>query len=251
MTATPSVDREALRRKSAPLLLCERARTTPGSGGVAVQASRALSRAQLARLRGAGGARGTRLACSRPRARRPHRHHGGRLRRMDDLRPRGAIARRHRLRHLSDRFGCRGRIPDARRRRRDLRRREPGIRRQDPAPSPIAWPVCEWIVVLDRSAMFAYAHPKLRSYETLLPRPNRSPISPGSSSRRHSSIRMRRPSSSTPPAPPVHPKGALVTHGTHLAATANLVDHYPRWRTSSTARWATCRSAMCSAATSQ
>ena len=31
MTATPSVDREALRRKSAPLLLCERARATPDS----------------------------------------------------------------------------------------------------------------------------------------------------------------------------------------------------------------------------
>ena len=31
MTATPSVDREALRRKSAPLLLCERARTVPDS----------------------------------------------------------------------------------------------------------------------------------------------------------------------------------------------------------------------------
>src|SRR4026208_1671861 len=29
MTATPSVDREALRRKSAPLLLCERARALP------------------------------------------------------------------------------------------------------------------------------------------------------------------------------------------------------------------------------
>src|SRR6476660_6191159 len=29
MTATPSVDREALRRKSAPLLLCERARAQP------------------------------------------------------------------------------------------------------------------------------------------------------------------------------------------------------------------------------
>ena len=29
MTATPTVDREALRRKSAPLLLCERARALP------------------------------------------------------------------------------------------------------------------------------------------------------------------------------------------------------------------------------
>ena len=31
MTAMPSADREALRRKSAPLLLCERARTMPDS----------------------------------------------------------------------------------------------------------------------------------------------------------------------------------------------------------------------------
>src|ERR1700731_2473589 len=31
LTATPPVDREALRRKSAPLLLCERARSTPSA----------------------------------------------------------------------------------------------------------------------------------------------------------------------------------------------------------------------------
>src|SRR5919106_149892 len=38
MTATPPVDREALRRKSAPLLLCERARTTPAFAGLGLAA---------------------------------------------------------------------------------------------------------------------------------------------------------------------------------------------------------------------
>ena len=58
---------------------------------------------------------------------------GDAVRGMDDLRPRGAGARRDHLRHLPHRVGGRSRIPDARRRRVDLHRRGPGVRRQDPA----------------------------------------------------------------------------------------------------------------------
>ncbi len=48
-----------------------------------------------------------------------------------------------------------------------------------------------------------------------------------------------------------HPKGALVTHGKHLAATANIVEPLSdARRTSRTAPSSTCRSATCSAATS-
>ena len=114
---TVTVDRDRLRHTTAPHLLCERARSNAGFGRLPLQASRHLSRAQLARLRGAGRARRARVAEPRPCARRARRHHGRRLRRVDDLRSRRAIARRHRLRHLSDRRAGRGRIPDARRRR--------------------------------------------------------------------------------------------------------------------------------------
>ena len=83
---------------------------------------------------------------------------------MDDLRPRGAVARRHRLRHLSDRLG----------------RPRSNTRCATAAPSifiaedqeyvdkilPLAdrLPALRWIVVIDDSAMFGYDHPKLKSY---------------------------------------------------------------------------------------
>ena len=84
----------------------------------------------------------------------------------------------------------------------------------------------KWIVVLDDSAMFAYAHSKLRSYDALL-----APVE------QPDLAWLEQQANRLDPNDPAfivytsgttgHPKGALVAHGKHLAATANLVEHYP------------------------
>jgi len=81
------------------------------------------------------------------------------------------------------------------------------------------------VIVIDDSAMFAYDHPKLVSYEKL--------VGPANSDldwleAQVGQVHARDPAiivytSGTTG----HPKGALITHGKHLAATVNLVDHYP------------------------
>src|SRR3981189_1514578 len=84
----------------------------------------------------------------------------------------------------------------------------------------------KWIVVLDDSAMFAYGHPKLRSYDCVL-----APVE------QPDLAWLEQLAGHIDPNDPAfivytsgttgHPKGALVAHGKHLAATANLVEHYP------------------------
>ncbi len=83
-----------------------------------------------------------------------------------------------------------------------------------------------WIVAIDASAMFGYEHPKIRRYEALLA----SVEAPDGAFLGDLVARIR-------PDDPAfivytsgttgHPKGALITHGSHLAATANIVSHYP------------------------
>lgn len=81
------------------------------------------------------------------------------------------------------------------------------------------------VIVIDDSAMFAYDHPRLMSYGKLVGR-TQGDLDWLEAQVAH--VDPRDPAfivytSGTTG----HPKGALITHGKHLAATANLVDHYP------------------------
>jgi len=83
-----------------------------------------------------------------------------------------------------------------------------------------------WIVVVDASAMFAYRHPKLRSFDEVMRLGGeRGPVDLEALAR---DIKPEAPAfivytSGTSG----QPKGALVSHARHLAAARNLVDHYP------------------------
>jgi long-chain acyl-CoA synthetase len=86
-------------------------------------------------------------------------------------------------------------------------------------------PSLRWIVVIDDSAMFAYEHPKLRSFAQLFESAGEVGVD-----------ELERLGRGIDPATGAfivytsgtsgHPKGALVAHGTHLAAAANMVVHY-------------------------
>ena len=90
-------------------------------------------------------------------------------------------------------------------------------------------PELRHIVVIDDSAMFGYQHPKLRRYHEL----KAAEQTPDLTVFRAMVERVK-------PEQPAfiiytsgttgNPKGALVTHGKHLAATDNVVSHYPTLR---------------------
>jgi long-chain acyl-CoA synthetase len=87
-------------------------------------------------------------------------------------------------------------------------------------------PALKWIVVIDDSAMFAYSHPKLRGYRELIEE-----ISEPDLAAFAGQVQK------IPPEAPAfivytsgttgHPKGALISHGKHLASTSNFLTHYP------------------------
>ena len=225
MIATPSPDRDALRRKSAPLLLCERARRAPDS--IAFRSKhlglyRERSWHSYATLvaRAARAFADLGLCC------------GDRVAIMGDACEEWTVCD---LAAQSLGAIVYGIYPTASASELEYQMRDGGAvlfiaENQEYVDKilPFADHLHElkWIVVLDDSAMFAYEHRKLRTYQALLAAAGESDLA----WLEHRVARLE------PDAPAFivytsgttgQPKGALVTHGKHLAATANIVDHYP------------------------
>src|SRR5215472_17595747 len=225
MIATPSLDRDALRRKSAPLLLCERARMAAGAIafrskhlGLYRERSWRDYAALVARAARAFAALGLRQ--------------GERVAIMGDACEEWVICD---LAAQSLGAIVYGIYPTASASEIEYQMRDGGavlfIAENQEYVDKILQvadrlPGLNWIVVVDDTAMFAYGHRKLRTYRALLAAAGE----PDLAWLEHRVARL------DPDAPAFivytsgttgQPKGALVTHGKHLAATANIVDHYP------------------------
>ena len=89
-------------------------------------------------------------------------------------------------------------------------------------------PALRWIVMIDATAMYAYQHPKLKRLDDLLA--TAGPVENGLAA-------LEEMTKAVSPADPAfivytsgttgNPKGALISHGRHLASAYTIVDHYP------------------------
>jgi long-chain acyl-CoA synthetase len=225
MTATPSIDREALRRTTAPRLLCERARSAPDS--VAFRCKQlGVYRERSWREYAALVARTARAFATLGLAR------GDRVAIMGDACEDWLICD---LAAQSLGAVVYGVYPTASASEVEYQLRDGGAvmfvaQNQEYVDKILSFadrlPELRWIIVLDHAAMFAYEHGKLVTYDALLAGAEPPDLD----------WLERQAAQIAPDAPAFivytsgttgHPKGALVTHGKHLAATANLVDHYP------------------------
>jgi long-chain acyl-CoA synthetase len=225
MVATQLLDREALRRKSAPLLLCERTHTAPEA--IAFRSKHlGLYRERTWREYAALVARTARAFAALGLSR------GDRVAIMGDACEEWVISD---LAAQSLGAIVYGIYPTASASEVEYQMRDGGAalfiaENQEYLDKLLPFadrlPALNWIVVIDDTAMFGYQHPKLRGYRALLAAVGE----PDLAWLEQQAARL----DADAPAFIVYtsgttgaPKGALVTHGKHLAATANIIDHYP------------------------
>ena len=225
MVATQLLDREALRRKSAPLLLCERTHTAPEA--IAFRSKHlGLYRERTWRDYAALVARAARAFAALG------------LRRGDRVAIMGDACEEWVISDLAAQtLGAivYGIYPTASASEVEYQMRDGGAalfiaENQEYLDKLLPFadrlPALSWILVIDDTAMFGYQHSKLRGYRALLAAAGE----PDLAWLEQQAARL----DADAPAFIVYtsgttgaPKGALVTHGKHLAATANVVDHYP------------------------
>ena len=225
MVATQLLDREALRRKSAPLLLCERTHTAPEA--IAFRSKHlGLYRERTWREYAALVARTARAFAALGLSR------GDRVAIMGDACEEWVISD---LAAQSLGAIVYGIYPTASASEVEYQMRDGGAalfiaENQEYLDKLLPFadrlPALSWIVVIDDTAMFGYQHPKLRGYRAL-------PAAAGEPDLAWLEQQAARLDADAPAfivytsGTTGAPKGALVTHGNHLAATANIVDHYP------------------------
>jgi len=225
MIARPSLDRDALRRKSAPLLLCERARTAADS--IAFRSKHlGLYRERSWRDYAALVARAARAFATLGLVQ------GDRVAIMGDACEEWVICD---LAAQSLGAIVHGIYPTASASEVEYQMRDGGAalfiaENQEYVDKilPFADDLRElkWVVVIDDTAMFGYEHRKLRRYGALLAAAAEPDVpwfeQQAARLDPQASAFIVYTSGTTGP-----PKGALVAHGKHLAAAANIVDHYP------------------------